>query len=94
MFIAEGLAIQVGTTLFFLILSFFLIASSLCSAAQSMNWLIICRAVQGTEREGALQLIQNTISDIKSLEEYMELSYSVILPYNVFLDPLIGGVCH
>ena len=49
-----------------------------------MNWLIICRAVQGIGGGGILQLVQITISDIVSLEEYVESNYLVILPYNTF----------
>ena len=35
-----------------------------------MTWLIVCRAVQGIGGGGIQQLVQITISDIVSLEEY------------------------
>ena len=36
-----------------------------------MTWLIVCRAVQGIGGGGIQQLVQITISDIVSLEEYV-----------------------
>lgn len=44
-----------------------------------MVWLVVCRAVQGIGGGGIIQLVQITISDIVSLEEY---AYYLI--YNVF----------
>jgi MFS family permease len=44
------------------------IGSALCGAAQSMNWLIVSRAVQGFGAGGIVQLVQTTISDIVSLQ--------------------------
>ena len=49
-----------------------------------MNWFIICRDVQGIGGGGILQLVQITISDIVSLEEYVESSYSVIISITTF----------
>ena len=63
---------------------FFLIAPALCGAAQNLDKLIVCRAVHGIRGEGALQLVQITISDIVSLEEYVESSYSVIISITAF----------
>ena len=60
----------------FSIITIFLIASIFCGAAQNMNWLIICRAVQGIGGGGILQLVQITISDIVSLEEYAKSSWA------------------
>ncbi|KIJ07370.1 hypothetical protein PAXINDRAFT_102988 [Paxillus involutus ATCC 200175] len=47
----------------------FLVGSALCGAAQSMNWLIICRAVQGIGGGGIIQLVFITISDIVPLQD-------------------------
>ncbi|GJJ12694.1 hypothetical protein Clacol_006938 [Clathrus columnatus] len=55
----------------------FLIGSALCGAAQTMTWLIVCRAVQGIGGGGIIQMVQITISDIVPLE-------------NV-IGPLMGG---
>lgn len=41
-----------------------------------MTWLIVCRAVQGIGGGGILQLVQITISDIVSLEEYVNFGYA------------------
>lgn len=38
-----------------------------------MTWLIVCRAVQGIGGGGIQQLVQITVSDIVSLEEYVVL---------------------
>jgi MFS family permease len=45
------------------------IGSALCGAAQTMTWLIVCRAIQGIGGGGIIQLVQITISDIVSLQE-------------------------
>jgi MFS family permease len=45
------------------------IGSALCGAAQSMIWLVVCRAVQGIGGGGIIQMVQITISDIVSLQE-------------------------
>ncbi|GJJ12691.1 hypothetical protein Clacol_006935 [Clathrus columnatus] len=47
----------------------FLIGSALCGAAQTMTWLIVCRAVQGIGGGGISQMVQITISDIVPLEK-------------------------
>ena len=36
-----------------------------------MTWLVIARAVQGIGGGGIIQLVQITISDIVSLQEYV-----------------------
>ena len=43
----------------------------MCGAAQNMTWLIVCRAVQGIGGGGIIQLVQITISDIVSLQEWV-----------------------
>jgi MFS family permease len=45
------------------------IGSALCGAAQSMVWLVVCRAVQGIGGGGIIQMVQITISDVVSLRE-------------------------
>ena len=45
--------------------------SALCGAAQNMTWLVVARAVQGMGGGGIIQLVQITISDIVSLQEYV-----------------------
>ncbi|KAF9218222.1 MFS general substrate transporter, partial [Gyrodon lividus] len=47
----------------------FLFGSALCGAAQSMTWLIVCRAVQGVGGGGIIQLVIITISDIVPLQD-------------------------
>ena len=47
------------------------IGSALCGAAQDMTWLVVARAVQGIGGGGIIQLVQITISDIVSLQEYV-----------------------
>lgn len=44
--------------------------SALCGAAQSMTWLIACRAIQGVGGGGIMQLSIIVISDIVPLKEY------------------------
>lgn len=41
----------------------------MCGAAQSMIWLVVCRAVQGIGGGGIIQMVQITIGDIVTLEE-------------------------
>lgn len=50
------------------------IGSALCGAAQTMTWLIVCRAVQGIGGGGIMQLVQITISDIVSLQEWVSVT--------------------
>lgn len=47
----------------------FLIGSALCGAAQNMNWLIICRCVQGMGGGGIIGLTEIVIADITTLEQ-------------------------
>jgi MFS family permease len=55
------------------------LGSALCGAAQSMIWLVIARAVQGLGGGGIMQMVQITISDIVSLQEY-------VIPLKCILD--------
>ncbi|KAE9409561.1 MFS amino acid permease [Gymnopus androsaceus JB14] len=54
----------------------FLFGSAMCGAAQSMVWLIVCRAVQGIGGGGIIQLVNITISDIVPLKEQSNTSHS------------------
>ncbi|KAL0577864.1 hypothetical protein V5O48_004100 [Marasmius crinis-equi] len=45
------------------------IGSALCGAAQTLTWLIVCRAVQGIGGGGIIQLVNITISDIVPLHD-------------------------
>jgi MFS family permease len=53
----------------FLVLKSVQLGSALCGAAQSMNWLIASRAIQGIGGGGIIQLVIITISDIVTLKE-------------------------
>ena len=55
--------------LLFFSIFMFLFGSAMCGAAQSMTWLVVCRAVQGIGGGGIIQMVQITISDIVSLQE-------------------------
>ncbi|KAF8843664.1 MFS general substrate transporter [Paxillus ammoniavirescens] len=75
----------------------FLVGSALCGAAQSMNWLIICRAVQGIGGGGIMQLVIITISDIVPLQDRGRYSGAVGATYGFarqahsMVGPLLGG---
>ncbi len=53
-----------------------------------MTWLVVARAVQGMGGGGIIQLVQITISDIVSLQEYVFPVYSASLRSHLFS---IGG---
>ncbi|KIJ16698.1 hypothetical protein PAXINDRAFT_112681 [Paxillus involutus ATCC 200175] len=59
----------------------FLIGSALCGAAQSMDWLVVCRAVQGIGGGGIIQLVFITISDIVPLQDQGRYSGAVGATY-------------
>jgi MFS family permease len=45
------------------------LGSALSGAAQNINWLIACRAVQGLGGGGIIQIVIIVISDIVPLQE-------------------------
>ncbi|KAF8843667.1 MFS general substrate transporter [Paxillus ammoniavirescens] len=75
----------------------FLLGSALCGAAQSMNWLVVCRAVQGIGGGGIIQLVVITISDIVPLQDRgkyggaIGATYGIARQVHSVVGPLLGG---
>ncbi|KAH6890857.1 Mfs1.1 [Coprinopsis sp. MPI-PUGE-AT-0042] len=90
-----GLAQIIGRRPSFVIaLAFFALGSALCGAAQSMNWLIAARAIQGVGGGAIISLASIVISDMVTLAERG--TYNGILGLTwavaVAIGPLVGGV--
>ncbi|KAI0090161.1 MFS general substrate transporter [Irpex rosettiformis] len=75
------------------IIVLFLIGSALCGAAQSMTWLIIARAVQGTGGGGILQMTNIVVGDLVPLNKRGAYgSYAGALwGIASVVGPLVGG---
>ncbi|KAF8531473.1 MFS amino acid permease [Gautieria morchelliformis] len=71
----------------------FLLGSALCGAAQTMNWLIVSRAIQGAGFGGIVQMVQIIIADIFSLEDRGKYGGYIGAAFGIatMAGPLIGG---
>ncbi|KAJ7578651.1 Mfs1.2 [Mycena floridula] len=71
----------------------FTLGSALCGSAQSMNWFIGARVVQGLGGSGILSLTSIIVSDLVSLQERG--SYNGIIglawAFSIAIGPLLGG---
>ncbi|KAL4068102.1 MFS general substrate transporter [Scleroderma citrinum] len=72
----------------------FLLGSALAGAAQTMNWLIIARAIQGIGGGGIMQLVVITIADIVPLKDQGRYGGSIGATFGIasVVGPLLGGV--
>ncbi|KAL4068097.1 MFS general substrate transporter [Scleroderma citrinum] len=72
----------------------FLLGSALAGAAQTMNWLIISRAIQGIGGGGIMQLVVITIADIVPLKDQGRYGGSIGAAYAIasVVGPSLGGV--
>ncbi|KAF7790211.1 hypothetical protein EIP86_001163 [Pleurotus ostreatoroseus] len=77
----------------FPVIVIFLIGSALCGAAQSMTWLIVCRAIQGIGGGGIFQMVNIIIGDIVPLEKRGTFGGYAGALWGIasIIGPLIGG---
>ena len=71
----------------------FLLGSALCGAAQSLTWLIVCRAVQGLGGGGIMQMVMITMADIVPLKDRSKYGGLFGSTFGIasVVGPLIGG---
>nr|GAT60011.1 MFS general substrate transporter [Mycena chlorophos] len=72
----------------------FLLGSGLCGAAQTMSWLIACRAVQGIGGGGIIIMVQVILSDIVTLRDRGKYSAVIGGCWGVanVVGPIVGAV--
>jgi MFS family permease len=74
-------------------MSFMLIGSTLCAAAQTWGMLLFGRALQGVSAAGIMNMIKIVLSDKVSLAEQSKNNTIFTLCYGIFFSvgPVIGG---
>ncbi|KAL1916570.1 uncharacterized protein VTP21DRAFT_5761 [Calcarisporiella thermophila] len=75
-------------------MTIFLIGSGLCSAAQSMIWLIMMRALQGVGGGGVVGMVYVTLAKVvppKQLSTYQSVVTSIFMLSSI-IGPILGGV--
>src|SRR5207244_12827613 len=72
----------------------FLLGSALCGAAQSMEQLIVFRAIQGLGAGAVLPLVLTIIGDIFDLQERAKVQglFSGVWAISSIIGPALGGV--
>ena len=75
-------------------LVWFLAASAICGAAQSMTWLIVARAVQGVAAGGLMTLAMAAVGDLVSPRERGRYQGHIAATFAVatVIGPLVGGL--
>ncbi|KAJ3543829.1 hypothetical protein NM688_g5814 [Phlebia brevispora] len=80
-------------TVLYPVIVIFLIGSALCGAAQSMTWLVVCRAIQGIGGGGIFQMVNIIIGDIVPLEKRGTFGGYAGALWGIasIIGPLVGG---